>query len=315
MEILADLFGLCFKCFREGRHTDDCKFKLLCIQCGLEGHISSNIKRPRSPRSEEELRHEAVPKVARTFSPSVPAGLPRTLSSATRHVSPREGPLLVPVDIVPVGSGQATAPSMATRGICVSRWSSEMEYVERHLQPAVVAYVGGSQPVVSGVEAAEAIDVELRIPRQNFSVRKFHPKDFVVVFSSPEFRNMALAAGTDDHGRFKLFVWPWLRQTQAASRVMRAQIDLMIEGVPSHAWTRETAADLLGLSCLVESLAPETANREDLSLFKMRAWCVDLDDVSVDVRVWIREPEKTDEPVTPLPTSRLLLEYKTIIHI
>ncbi|KAI4992123.1 hypothetical protein ZWY2020_041986 [Hordeum vulgare] len=90
---------------------------------------------------------------------------------------------------------------------------------------------------------------------------------------------------------------------------------MVIEGVPSHAWTRETAADLLGSSCLVKSLAPETANREDLSLFKLRAWCVDPDEVQVDKRIWIPELETTVDPVAPLPTSKLLFEYKTIIHI
>ncbi|KAE8797077.1 hypothetical protein D1007_27865 [Hordeum vulgare] len=155
----------------------------------------------------------------------------------------------------------------------------------------------------------------LRIARHTFVVHKFHPEDILVVFSLSEFRNIALAAGTIDHDRFKLFVRPWLRQDQATSRVMRAQIDLVIEGVPSHAWTRETAADLLGSSCLVKSLAPETANREDLSLFKLRAWCVDPDEVQVDKRIWIPELETTVDPVAPLPTSKLLFEYRTIIHI
>ncbi|KAE8791163.1 hypothetical protein D1007_34421 [Hordeum vulgare] len=96
---------------------------------------------------------------------------------------------------------------------------------------------------------------------------------------------------------------------------MRPQIDVMIEGVPSHAWTRETAADLLGSSCLMESFASETTNREDMSFFKLRAWCVDPDDVPMDKRLWIPELEMMDDPIAPLPTSRLLLEYKTIIHI
>ncbi|KAI4975049.1 hypothetical protein ZWY2020_048656 [Hordeum vulgare] len=96
---------------------------------------------------------------------------------------------------------------------------------------------------------------------------------------------------------------------------MRVHIDLMIDGVPSLAWTRETATDLLGWSCLVESLAPKTANREDLSLFKLHGWCFDPDELPADKRIWIPELETTVDPAAPLPTSRLLLEYKTIIHI
>ncbi|XBH92983.1 hypothetical protein VPH35_083999 [Triticum aestivum] len=96
---------------------------------------------------------------------------------------------------------------------------------------------------------------------------------------------------------------------------MRSQVDLMIEGVPSHVWTRDTAAELLGSGCLVESLAPETANREDLSLFKLRAWCVDPDEVPVAWRLWVPESEMEYTPAARRPTSRQLLEYKTLIHI
>ncbi|XBI81932.1 hypothetical protein VPH35_090735 [Triticum aestivum] len=190
-----------------------------------------------------------------------------------------------------------------------------MEDLERRLRLAVVAYVGGTRPAVSCQEAAEALSVELRIPRHRFSVLNFHPEDFLVVFESPELRNKALAAGTVEHGYFKLFVKPWLKQAQAVSRVMRTQVDLMIEGIPSHAWTSETAAELLGSSCLVESLAPETESREDLSLFKVRAWCVDPDEVPADRRLWVPEPEMVGGPAARLPTSRALLEYKILIHI
>ncbi|XBI94721.1 hypothetical protein VPH35_031312 [Triticum aestivum] len=190
-----------------------------------------------------------------------------------------------------------------------------MEDLEQRLRLAVVAYVGGTRPAVSCQEATEALSVELRIPRHRFSVLKFHPEDFLVVFASPELRNKALAAGAVEHGYFKLFVKPWLKQAQAVSRVMRMQVDLMIEGIPSHAWTSETAAELLGSSCLVESLAPETENREDLSLFKVRAWCVDPDEVPADRRLWVPEPEMVGGPAARSPTSRALLEYKIMIHI
>ncbi|XBJ09311.1 hypothetical protein VPH35_014407 [Triticum aestivum] len=96
---------------------------------------------------------------------------------------------------------------------------------------------------------------------------------------------------------------------------MRSQVDLMIEGIPSHAWSTKTVAELLGSSCMVESLAPETENREDLSLFKLRAWCVDPNEVLVAKQLWVPEPEVNGGPAARLPTSRALLEYKMLIHI
>lgn len=190
-----------------------------------------------------------------------------------------------------------------------------MEDLEQRLRLAVVAYVGGTRPTMSCREVAEALSEELHIPRRRYSVHKFHPKDFLVVFATPELRNKALVVGTVEHGFFKLFVKPWLKQAQAVTRVMRMEVVLMIWGIPSHVWTSETAAELLRSSCLVESLAPETENREDLSLFKLRAWCVDLDEVPVAKRLWVLEPEVNGGLAVQLPTSHALLEYKTLIHI
>ena len=50
-----------------------------------------------------------------------------------------------------------------------------MEDLEQRMRLAVVAYVGGTRPAVSCQEAAEALSVELRIPRHRFSVHKFYP--------------------------------------------------------------------------------------------------------------------------------------------
>lgn len=90
----------------------------------------------------------------------------------------------------------------------------------------------------------------------------------------------------------------------------------MIEGVPSHAWARSTAAELLGSSCLIDSLAPETESREDLSLFKLRAWCVDPDEIPACRRLWVPEPPALGEnPAERRPSFRQLLEYPILVHI
>ncbi|XBH78285.1 hypothetical protein VPH35_104588 [Triticum aestivum] len=166
-----------------------------------------------------------------------------------------------------------------------------MDDLERRLQLAVVIYVGGARPLVSCEDTAVAIAAQLGIPRFQFSVHKFHPEDFLVVFTAHQFRNLALAVPSIEHQGIKLFIKPWLRQAQATSRLMRVQVDVMIEG----------AAEILGSACLIESLAPETASREDLSLFKLRAWCVD--------------PDEVPDPAARAPAFRQLLEYPALVHI
>ncbi|KAE8788270.1 hypothetical protein D1007_37666 [Hordeum vulgare] len=138
----------------------------------MEGHISSECKRPRSPRYEEELRHDAMAKVARTSQPSMPAGLAHRLLPAARQATLSERPLPTLTDTAPMGFAQA--PTAATGSICVLRRSAEMDDLEQRLRLAVVAYVGGARPAVSCREAAEAISVVLEIPCHRFSVHKFH---------------------------------------------------------------------------------------------------------------------------------------------
>ncbi|SPT16587.1 unnamed protein product [Triticum aestivum] len=198
--------------------------------------------------------------------------------------------------------------------VCIVQRSAGMEDLERRLQLAVVVYVGGARPPVSCEEATVMLAAQLDIPRHRFSVHKFFPEDFLVAFASHEFRNKALAQPVVLHQGVQLHIKPWLRRAQATARCMRVQADILIEGVPSHTWTKETAAELLGSSCLIDSLAPETKNRKDLSLFKLRAWCVDPDEVPVSRRLWVLEPVAAD-PAERRPSFRQLLEYPTLIHI
>ncbi|XP_037463577.1 uncharacterized protein LOC119335568 [Triticum dicoccoides] len=205
---------------------------------------------------------------------------------------------------------------LARAEVCILPRSAGMEDLERRLQLAVVVYVGGARPPISCVDAAIAISEQLNIPRHRFSVHKFHPEDFLIIFASHELRNRALGVPLVEHQGVKLYIKPWLRQAQAKSRLMRIQVDLMIEGVPSHAWSKETATELLGNSCLIESLVPETASREDLSLFKLRAWCVDPEEIPTCRRLWVPEPqERVVNPAMQRPSFRQLLEYPTLIHI
>ncbi|XP_020192832.1 uncharacterized protein [Aegilops tauschii subsp. strangulata] len=312
--IPPDLYGLCFRCFQDGHRRQDYNNDPLCIRCGYVGHVSSQCTLSRSPMSEEELRRAVIAKVARRQ----PAPR-RSPPLGERLMEPRQSAL--PTRISPVApsfphevAGAAFLEVPAE--VCIVQRSVGMDDLERRLQLAVVAYVGGSRPPTSCAVAAEAISAQLGIPRHKFSVHKFHPEDYLVVFAAHEFRNRALAVPFVEHQGVKIFFRPWLRQAQATSRLMRVQVDLMIEGIPSHAWSWDTTAELLGSSCHIDELAPETESREDLSLFKLRAWCVDPDEVPVFRRFWVPEPpELVLDPAARRIRHRQLLEYPAFIHI
>uniref|UniRef100_A0A453QW51 CCHC-type domain-containing protein n=1 Tax=Aegilops tauschii subsp. strangulata TaxID=200361 RepID=A0A453QW51_AEGTS len=310
--IPPDLYGLCFRCFGEGRRRQDYTKEPLCIRCGLSGHVSSQCARPRSPISAEELRRAVIAKAARERpAPRSDHGWERRL------LEPRQSALgapLSPVAPSPFPSSSSLPVAASLWEVCIVQRSEGMEDLEWRLQLAVVMYIGGARPPVSCAEASVMLAAHLEVPRHQFSVHKFHPEDFLVVFASQELRNKALERPLVLQFGVQLHIKPCLRQALATARCMRIQADVLIEGVPSHAWSRETAADLLGSSCLIDSLAPETESREDLSLFKLRVWCVDPDDVPVSRKLWVPEPVSLD-PAARRPSFRQLLEYPTLIHI
>ncbi|KAI4997878.1 hypothetical protein ZWY2020_053220 [Hordeum vulgare] len=167
---------------------------------------------------------------------------------------------------VPSYLPEVTTPSE----VCIIQRSASLDDLERRLQLAVVAYVGGTRPPVSCEDATVMLAAQLDIPRYRFSVQKYFPEDFLVVFASHESRNRAPTRQVVVHQGIQLHIKPWPRQAQATARSMHVQADILIEGVPSHAWTKDTAAKLLDSSCLIDSLASETENHEDLSLIKLR---------------------------------------------
>jgi hypothetical protein len=89
--------------------------------------------------------------------------------------------------------------------------------------------------------------------------------------------------------------------------------------------------DLLGTSCAVDTVAPETASREDLSTFKLSAWASDLESILVARTLVIPEPreegddnpsparEFSDDSHIPTPARSLeelpTLRYRVLIHV
>ncbi|KAK1627362.1 hypothetical protein QYE76_001677 [Lolium multiflorum] len=289
-------WGRCFNCGRPGHKKKDCTFQQLCLRCSEEGHPAADCKRPRSPGEEEDaLRRQALAKLARREP---------------------ERNLLDPATAVwcaaPQGSG--TRSPMAREeepALCVVRRTTGMQDLERRLQFAMVACVVGDRPPVSPAMVKEALVEQLGIPAGGFSVHSFQPEDFLVVFASAEFRNRASSRPEVLHHGFRLLLRQWTRQAQASSVSWRTKVQLAIEGVPPHAWEQEVVQNLLGTSCAIVEVAPETASRANLSVFKASAWTDDLDRIPPARMLAVPEPEGvfSDEG------KRLMLKYKVLIHV
>jgi hypothetical protein len=101
------------------------------------------------------------------------------------------------------------------------------------------------------------------------------------MFASGELRNHVAAMPPVLVAGAPLSFRPWKHQAQAALVPMRSKVSLVIEGIPLHTWDTSMVEDLLGKSCAVDAVAPETKARSDMSLFKLSAWTSDLEAIHV----------------------------------
>lgn len=88
---------------------------------------------------------------------------------------------------------------------------------------------------------------------------------------------------------------------------MGFKVWIVMEGIPPHAWDRKTAEELLGTACKVDSVAPESSSRADLSAFRLTAWTANPEEIP-SLR-WLAISEPSSEILPPL------LQYKILIHI
>jgi hypothetical protein len=148
----------------------------------------------------------------------------------------------------------------------------------------------------------------LGLPSSGFSVHTYRPEDFLVVFATEELRRVVMSRPSVVHRGAALFFKKWTRQSQASLDVWRSKVELVIEGVPPHAFDKEVIQELLGTSCCLDVIAPETASRADLATFKASAWTEDVELIPSARTLATPEPE---EPAVETPSSSLLMSEDT----
>ncbi|KAK1619403.1 hypothetical protein QYE76_024920 [Lolium multiflorum] len=337
------MMGRCFKCLRPGHPKRDCRNEQVCFRCGEEGHGSGGCKRPRSPDSEEVLRQQAMVLVDRRMASRRGAAQPGTRGQG----APAAWQPGVPDRRAPAVRGRASgepspppssagswaaesAPRVDLRSSpsawaspCIVRRTVAMDDLERRLQCSLVAYVGGSRPAVSCDQVAAVLVQRVGIPRAAFTVHRFRPEDFLVVFATPEVMERVSARQSVPYAFFTLYFRRWTRQALAQSVVMRSKVHLAVEGIPAHAWEKEVVQQLVGSSCSLVQLAPETASRADLSVFRAEAWTTDMEEIPPARDLWVPEPNLSaavaggSRQPRSVPRDRELglLKYKVIVHV
>ncbi|XP_073364347.1 uncharacterized protein [Aegilops tauschii subsp. strangulata] len=214
-------------------------------------------------------------------------------------------------------AGRAASPSPAPRlqmqmdtamvpsELCVVRRTPAMDDLERRLQLAMVVYAGGARREISPEFVVEALQDKAGILAERVSIHRHRPEDFLVVFARAEDRNRVSAMPVMEPRGVRLYFRQWIQQAQAIHVVFHFKAKIVMEGIPPHAWEREVTETLLGSSCLVDMIEPETSSRSDLSAFRLTAWTAQLEEIPS-----LRSPAVAEPGMRSPLMEPTLLQYK-----
>ncbi|KAM0899968.1 hypothetical protein ACQ4PT_020947 [Festuca glaucescens] len=220
-------------------------------------------------------------------------------------------------------SGRERSPHRpAVESVFIPR-SAEIDTAEAALRYAIVAFVSRKRAYIPPSEAGAALAARVPRAKDNFTVHRAWPADFLFVCSSRRVRDEVMAADAA-HGRdFSLRFTPWNRQLQAMQCRMRFRAHFELKGVPAHAWNRSTATAVLCSDAWVECLGAATANRDDLGRFQVVAWTNDITVFPKEKELLIEEPddlmEEDEGLVLPgdalIPLEKNMLRYLVTVRV
>ncbi|KAM0893982.1 hypothetical protein ACQ4PT_024782 [Festuca glaucescens] len=283
----AGFAGLCFNCAEPGHVVGMCKGPRRCLICKSELHVVRNCPQAAAPvAGEVALGAPPPPRGGPPPARAPPQAVPMTASGeqVERYRAPARQR---------VGLGKAPPPP---RPSIKDRLGERCAVLERY-------------PELEG----------------HFSVHAFWPVELLLVFDTRANRDVLLSAVANplDGRDFSLRFGVWNRQLQATRRKLRYRVHLEVVGVPTVAWSLDTAKTILSSSGWVERLGSETASRAGMGSFRITAWTDDLASLPKSKRLWLAEPlvfeEDDDDLLLPvealIPEEVALLEYEATVHM
>ncbi|RLN41028.1 hypothetical protein C2845_PM01G29020 [Panicum miliaceum] len=157
-------------------------------------------------------------------------------------------------------------------------------------------------------------------------VRPFYPENLIIVCPTQALRDAVLSTGAVPVGGTRLVFRPWTRLAHAASSSLLFKAVLELEGIPPHAWSMDTASNMLTDCCWIERIDSVTVDKTDTSKFRLTAWTNNPNRIPTDVPLSIEEPEvpivhensglqPTFGRLQPYLRQKKVLTYQVIIYL
>ena len=211
----ADLVGHCFNCLAFDHVASRCTQPSRCLRCEEVGHVARNCKRPRmsgplEPRGRGRPARRVGPSTDAAAAASHYRGQGHSAASASTASSGSastfraySGP---PPICAPSPAGRASSPddvgvspvaaSSFPRGhpsrrpalvVCTVPRTVELQQDEDSLAAsALVVLVVGTRPSLAPHQIRRFIVDNYGIPSRNFTLHRYWPEDFLLIFRNPD---------------------------------------------------------------------------------------------------------------------------------
>lgn len=344
----ADLRGLCFNCFSPAHRAAQCRSRPRCFKCRGVGHRSYVC--PGAARlAGERLAPGGRVLVWRRISATAPtmesaagmasAGAAQSSVEAAPAVSaPEEGRARrqrrprrrrrpardgstssrrnFGANSGDASPGQQALDDGASPALTlpyIINWSDRLAQAEQALHRAVIATIVGDVSQASSTAVAGLLAAKFDLDAAALPVHRASPSAFIVVLAD-EAEACRVASDNSEppgNGSFRVHCRRWTRQALSGT-ILPSRVDVELQGVPAHAWEVSTAESLLNPFAWVEQIHENTRNREDYSVFRLKAWCLNLEVIPPARDLVIVEPPTM---IVESPPVKRALSYPVQISV
>jgi hypothetical protein len=214
----------------------------------------------------------------------------KTGVGASRIVSPGSADGVDAILPMPrlVELGDSRPPLVESR---VLAFYDELAREEIKLRRALFVTIVETRPEVHGSDVLEEVARSFEVNVRDMSIHQANPEDFLLFLPGEDTATRVLNGGrffVDP--RFNLLFKSWSRFSHASSSVMYQLVDVVVRGLPEHAWFRSTAEVILEDSCFIEEVHLDIVHKRDFSSFAVRTRCFDPERLQRNMILHISEP-------------------------
>jgi hypothetical protein len=247
---MTKLKGRCFNCFAKDHFRHICREPTKCWRCNKTGHTSPSCSLPQSNLATSTPRQNSSQNYASSFELA-----PSIASPMDRHCS--FGPTSAGIEASGPRDDGVRGRSRESRGSVVNypdnprfrprvafkfaNTSEEMEQMCIMLtNHALVISDEGLLAVQSREEVKDLIIQHFDIRKHELYVYRSHPEPFIIVFSEGRARDFVFATRRLVEGPTELSFHSWDLDQFGTRDCIPYHVRRCIEGIPHHAWCRET---------------------------------------------------------------------------